>query len=52
MLYIHSRPRLREGNAVDDDVLNEALLELEGTALKYSHDFVQDARQWEIYNKS
>lgn len=52
MLYIYNHPRLREVNAVDDDALNEALLEFEGAALKFSYDFIQDARQREIYNSN
>jgi len=51
-LYVHTHPRLKQAHVFDGDAVEEALLEFEGAALKFSHDFIQDAKQRENYDKN
>lgn len=50
--YLHTHPRLREKHAIDRDVLDEAILEFEGVALKFARDFILDAKQRANYERN
>ncbi|MCP1417117.1 hypothetical protein J3D47_001360 [Pseudomonas laurylsulfativorans] len=42
----------QKSHPIDDDVLNKAVESFEGVALKFSNDFLSDARQRENYNRN
>jgi len=50
--YLHTHPRMKELHLIERDLLDEALLEFEGAALKFSYDAIKDAEQRANYERN